>query len=311
MSSSRTPSLTTVAFGQSLKPTPIQMVRAIAAVVNGGYVLKPYVVSEVLDDNGNVVQKNGKTVIRQVISEETSRIMCDLIESVVTEGTGGNAALTGYRIGGKTGTSEKLDVYDENGNQTDDKIVSFVGIVPMDSPQYICLVALDTPSRKTGIYISGGVMAAPVVRDIFADTLLYLGVQPDYTGVDMSTVNVQMPDVRDLTESEAATELAAVSLTHIVVGSGETVTGTIPAPGEMLPGNSEVILYMGEPVPTDKVKVPDLSGLTMAQANAVIRTAACICRPRAPSLLRHRHRSGLRAGRRGCTRHDDHRGADG
>ncbi len=260
--------LTTVAFGQSVKPTPIQMVRAIAAVVNGGYVLQPYVVSEVLDENGNVVEKHGKTVIRQAISADTSKEMCKLIESVVTDGTAGNAKLPGFRVGGKTGTSEKLDVYDENGQQTKDRIVSFVGVAPMDNPQYICLVALDTPSRKTGIYISGGVMAAPVVRDIFADTLLYLGVQPDYTGVDMSTVNIPMPDVRDLSEEEAAANLT--SLTYVTVGEGSTVTGQIPAPGSMLPGNSQVILYMGAEVPTDYVKVPDLKGLRPAQATAVM-----------------------------------------
>ena len=276
--------LTTIAFGQSVKPTPIQMVRAIAAVVNGGYLLKPYVVSEVLDEHGNVVQKNGRTVIRQVISKETSELMCNLIESVVTEGTGGNAKLTGYRIGGKTGSSEKLDVYDENGNQTDDLIVSFVGIVPMDQPKYICLVALDTPKKGTGFHISGGVMAAPVVRDIFADTLLYLGVQPDYTDVDMRTVNVQMPDVRDLTEAEAAQVLAAESLTYLTVGSGETVTGTIPAMDEKLPGNSQVILYMGEPVPTDKVVVPDLSDLTLAQANAVLANSGLYLQTKGSSL---------------------------
>ena len=276
--------LTTIAFGQSVKPTPIQMVRAIAAVVNGGYLLKPYVVSEVLDEHGNVVQKNGRTVIRQVISKETSELMCNLIESVVTEGTGGNAKLTGYRIGGKTGSSEKLDVYDENGNQTDDLIVSFVGIVPMDQPRYICLVALDTPKKGTGFHVSGGVMAAPVVRDIFADTLLYLGVQPDYTDVDMRTVNVQMPDIRDLTEAEAAQVLAAESLTYLTVGSGETVTGTIPAMDEKLPGNSQVILYMGEPVPTDKVVVPDLSDLTLAQANAVLANSGLYLQTKGSSL---------------------------
>ena len=276
--------LTTIAFGQSVKPTPIQMVRAIAAVVNGGYLLKPYVVSEVLDGNGNVVQKNSRTVIRQVISNETSELMCNLIESVVTEGTGGNAKLTGYRVGGKTGSSEKLDVYDENGNQTDDLIVSFVGIVPMDSPKYICLVALDTPKKGTGFHVSGGVMAAPVVRDIFADTLLYLGLQPDYTDVDMRTVNVQMPDVRDLTENEASEKLAAESLTYLKVGTGETVTGTIPAQGEMLPGNSKVILYMGEPVPTDKVTVPDLSNLTLAQANAVLTNSGLYVQTKGSSL---------------------------
>ena len=263
--------LTTVAFGQSVKPTPIQMVRAVAAVVNGGYVLQPYVVSEIRDEKGNVLHKNGRTVIRQAISEDTSKLMCELMESVVTLGTAGNAKLPGYRIGGKTGTSEKLDVYDENGNQTDDKIVSFVGVAPMDNPQYIVLVALDTPSRKTGIYISGGVMAAPVVRDIFADTLLYLGVQPDYTDVDMKTVNVQMPDVRDMTAAEAAAELASQSLTCVTVGSGELVTGQIPEAGSPVPGNSEVIVYLGEPVPTDLVEVPNLSGMTSSQAEQVLK----------------------------------------
>ena len=262
--------LTTVAFGQSVKPTPIQMVRAIAAVVNGGYVVEPYVVSEVLDGDGNVIEKHGTTVLRQAISAETSALMCQLMESVVTDGTAGNAKLAGYHIGGKTGTSEKLDVLDENGNPTTDRIVSFVGVAPMDNPQYICLVALDSPSKDSGLYISGGVMAAPVVRDIFADTLLYLGVQPDYTGVDMSTVNVQMPDVRQLTVEAAGELLAEQSLTYITVGSGETVTGQIPAPGNLLPGESEVILYMGEEVPTDKVVVPDLHNLTPAQANEKI-----------------------------------------
>ena len=265
--------LTTVAFGQSIKPTPIQMVRAIAAVVNGGYVLQPYVVSEVLDENGNIVEKHGKTVIRQAISEDTSKKMCRLLESVVTDGTAGNAKLPGFRVGGKTGTSEKLDVYDEHGNQTKDRIVSFVGVAPMDDPQYICLVALDTPSRKTGIYISGGVMAAPVVRDIFADTLLYLGVQPDYTDVDLSSVNIQMPDVRDMTAEEAKTTLAEQSLSCVTVGEGGTVTGQIPAPGGLLPGNSKVILYMGEEVPADKVTVPKLTGLTPARARKVMENS--------------------------------------
>lgn len=264
--------LTTVAFGQSVKPTPIQMVRAISAVVNGGYVLKPYVVSEILDENGTVIQKNGKTVLRQAISAETSKLMCTLIESVVTDGTASNAKLPGFRVGGKTGTSEKLDVY-ENGVLTQDRIVSFVGIAPMDHPQYICLVALDSPSRETGIYVSGGVMAAPVVRDIFADTLLYLGVQPDYTDMDMSTVNVLMPDVRDQDEAAAAALLQEQSLTYTTVGSGEVVTGQIPAPGEQLPGNSKAILYLGEAVPTDEVTVPDLKNLTPDEAKAVMENS--------------------------------------
>ena len=110
------------------------------------------------------------------------------------------------------------------------------------------------------------VMAAPVVRDIFSDTLLYLGVQPDYTDVDMRTVNVQMPELRDLNEAEAAELLAAQSLTYITVGTGAEVTGQIPDTGAMLPGNSQVILYMGEPVPKDKVPVPNFANMTRAQA---------------------------------------------
>ena len=160
-------------FGQTFKVTPVQLVRAISAVVNGGYLMQPYVVSEILDDSGNVVEKTEPTVIRQVISEETSSIMRDMILSVVEEGTAGNAKIAGYSIGGKTGTSEKVDVYDENGEAVDDKIVSFVGIAPMDDPQYIVLVALDTPSAETGYYISGGVMAAPTVRGVLEDILPY------------------------------------------------------------------------------------------------------------------------------------------
>ena len=259
--------LTTVAFGQSIKVTPIAMIRAVAAVVNGGYVLQPYVVDQIIDQDGSVIQKNSRTVLRQAISEETSKTMCSLIESVVTDGTAGNAELPGFRVGGKTGTSEKLDKRDESGELTKERIVSFVGVAPMDHPQYIVLVALDTPSTKTGIYISGGVMAAPVVRDIFADTLLYLGVQPDYTDVDMRTVNVIMPDVRGYSLEEAEEMLQQESLTCITVGNGETVTGQIPMADSLLPGTSEVILYMGEDVPTDKVVVPNFSNMGRSAAN--------------------------------------------
>lgn len=275
----------TASFGQSFKVTPIQLVRAIAAVVNGGYVLKPYVVSEIQDDHGNVVQKNGKTVIRQAISEETSATMRTLMESVVTDGTAGNAALAGYRIGGKTGTSEKLDVLNEYGQQTDDKIVSFVGVAPINDPKYIVLVALDTPSPWLGYYVSGGVMAAPVVRDIFADTLQYLGVRPDYTGVDMRTVNVEMPNLHGMDETQAAEVLAAQSLSYRIVGTGETVTGQIPAALSLLPGNSEVILYMGEDVPTDKVIVPSLAGLTPWEANLVIQNSGLYLQTRGSSQI--------------------------
>ncbi len=263
-------SLTSASFGQTFKITPIQLVRAVAAVVNGGYVLEPYVVSEVLDADGSTVSKTTPTVLRQVISEETSAIMRELMESVVTDGTAGNAKVAGYRIGGKTGTSEKIDEYDENGNQVDDKIVSFIGVAPINDPQYVCLVALDTPNPATGYYISGGIMAAPTCRDVLADILPYLGVEPDYGDEDIAQVDVAVPSVTGKTESEASALLAERSLTYRVVGSGDTVTSQIPASGAKIPGGSTVVLYMGESAPTDLITVPDFTGMTVSQANSAI-----------------------------------------
>jgi len=174
-----TASLTSGSFGQTFKLTPLQLVRAVAAVVNGGNLMEPYIVEEVLSAEGKTVLLQEPTVIRQVISEQTSKTMCELLKSVVDVGTAKNAAVAGFSIGGKTGTSEKIDVLDENGQPTLDKIVSFIGVAPMENPQYIVLVALDTPSRATGMYISGGQMAAPTVGAVMADILPYLGVTKD------------------------------------------------------------------------------------------------------------------------------------
>ena len=262
--------LISTSFGQTVKPTPIQLVRAVAAVVNGGYLLEPHVVSEVVDSDGNVVQKNSRTVVRQVISEETSKTMCQLIESVVTEGTAKNAQVVGYRIGGKTGTAEKTDQRDENGNLTRDKIVSFVGIAPMDDPKYVVLVALDTPSSSSGYYISGGQMGAPTVAAIFEDILPYLGVEGEYSAEDMSRVAVRMPNVVGQTEAEANKRLEENYLNYRIIGDGDKIVSQIPAHGRELPGNSTVLLYTDDSMPTDQVTVPDLSGLTVAQANQAL-----------------------------------------
>lgn len=262
--------LISTSFGQTVKPTPIQLVRAIAAVVNGGYLLEPHVVSEVVDSDGNVVQKNSRTVVRQVISEETSKTMCQLIESVVTEGTAKNAQVVGYRIGGKTGTAEKTDQRDENGSLTRDKIVSFVGIAPMDDPKYVVLVALDTPSSSSGYYISGGQMGAPTVAAIFEDILPYLGVEGEYSAEDMSRVAVRMPNVVGLTEAEANKRLEENYLNYRIIGDGDKIVSQIPAHGRELPGNSTVLLYTDDSMPTDQVTVPNLSGLTVAQANQAL-----------------------------------------
>ena len=263
-----TASLTSGSFGQTFKITPLQLVRAIASVVNGGYLMEPYLVSEVIDADGNTVLKQEPTVVRQTISKETSDTMRMLIQSVVEEGTAKNAQVAGFSIGGKTGTSEKIDVFDENGQRVLDKIVSFVGIAPMEDPEYIVLVALDTPSRTTGLYISGGVMAAPTVGAVMADILPYLGVRRNYTESDAAGQIIVMENLTGLTQKEAETRLESQSLTARVIGTGETVTGQIPAAGQTVPGASQVLLYMGEEVPEATVEVPDFSGMNRAQAAA-------------------------------------------
>ena len=269
------------AFGQTFRVTPIQQARAIAAVVNGGYVLEPYIVSQVLDADGNVVKENGRTVLRQAISESTSATMCDMMEKVVTEGTAKGAHTPGYRVGGKTGTSEKTDTFDENGKMVEDKIVSFVGVAPINDPQYVVLVALDTPKYQedntkytpNGYYISGGLMAAPTVRDIFLDILPYLGVEPDYASGEIRGVNVKMPELTGMTQEEAAAALKNKSLTYRTLGTGAVVTDQIPAAGAELPGDSEVILYFDYEKSTEQVEVPDFVGYAVADVNWLANNA--------------------------------------
>ena len=262
-----TASLTSGSFGQTFKLTPLQLVRAIASVVNGGNLLEPYIVSEVVDADGNTVLKQEPTVIRQTISAETSKTMCELIKSVVTDGTAKNASVAGYSIGGKTGTSEKIDVFDENGQRVLDKIVSFVGIAPMDDPEYIVLVALDTPSRTTGLYISGGVMAAPTVGAVMGDILPYLGVKQSFAEEDVAGKTVVMEELTGLSAKEAQKVLKEQSLTAVISGSGDTVTAQIPAAGQTLPGGSQVLLYLGESPSEEMVAVPDFIGMTRQQAS--------------------------------------------
>lgn len=262
-----TASLTSGSFGQTFKITPLQLVRAIASVVNGGQLLEPYIVSEILDADGNTVMKAEPTVVRRTIQPETSDTMRTLIQSVVTEGTAKNARVAGYSIGGKTGTSEKIDVFDENGQRVQDKIVSFVGIAPMEDPEYIVLAALDTPSRTTGIYISGGVMAAPTVGAIMADILPYLGVERTFSEDDIAGKEIVMADYTGMTEKEALALLKQEPLTAVVSGTAETVTGQLPAPGQTVPGGSEVLLFFGETPEAETVKVPDFSGMNRQQAS--------------------------------------------
>ena len=234
-----TASLTSGSFGQTFKITPLQLVRAIASVVNGGYLMEPFLVSQILNADGNTVYQAEPTVVRRTISQETSEVMCRFIESVVSEGTAKNAQVAGFSIGGKTGTSEKIDVFDANGQRVLDKIVSFVGIAPMDDPQYIVLVALDTPSRETGIYISGGVMAAPTVGAVMSDILPYLGVSRN-----REPEMAALPDLTGLTAKEAEATLKELGLIAVFSGEGTVVSSQIPASAQQVAVGSQVIVYL-------------------------------------------------------------------
>lgn len=262
--------LATASFGQRFTVTPISLITAINAVVNGGYLYTPHVVQSIVDSGGDTTYEADTTPVRQVISEETSQRCATILEGVVTSFTGRNAYMSGYRIGGKTGTSQTLN--------DDEYVVSFVGFAPADDPEIIVLVAFDSPQvdaagsnySTTGYYISGGNMAAPVAGQLIADTLDYLGYEKQYTDDDLSGVSVSMPALAGLSESEAAEALEAKDLTYRVVGDGETVTDQCPASGSALPSGSEVILYMGEEAPDDTVTVPDLIGMTVDQAKEAL-----------------------------------------
>ena len=249
--------LATASFGQRFNVTPIQLITAASAVINGGHLMKPYVVSQVTDASGNVLQYTEPTEVRQVVSEQTSARCRAILEKVVDGGTGKNAAVEGYRIGGKTGSSETL-------------VVSFLGFAPADDPQVVILLAYDAPKPASpganttagGWYISGGNMAALMASELLENILDYMGVEKTYS----STADVLVPNVTGKTLADATAALKKNNLTLRTVGDGDTVTGQIPAQGASIPGGSEVVLYMGEQVPTDQVQVPNVVGLTLAQA---------------------------------------------
>jgi len=251
--------LASASFGQTFNITPIQLITAISAAVNGGYLMQPYVVKQVISEDGTVVSNVSPRVVRQVVSEETSRIVCDIIESVVSSptGTGKNATVAGYRVGGKTGTSEKV------GQASSDYMVSFVGVAPMDDPQVAVLVILDSPDPTSGIYISGGGMVAPTVGNILSDVLPYLGVEE--AGGSASS-NVTVPNVRSAGVAEATAQLRELGFGVQVIGSGETVTDQAPVGNLKIAADSTVLLYAGVEKPSQQVTVPDMTGKTYKAA---------------------------------------------
>ena len=262
--------LASSAFGQTFKITPIQLVTAVSSVVNGGNLMEPYVVKQVIDAEGNIIETTEPTVRRQVISAETSATMSAILQKVVgdPDGSGRYAYVAGYRVGGKTGTSEKIDKSVDG--IVNHRISSFLGVAPCDDPQYVVLVMMDEPHLEN---VYGSIIAAPVVGAIFEDILPYLGVEPHYTEKELANIDISTPQVVGTLAADAKRQIESKSLSCRIVGEGDTVIRQVPGSGQPIPRGSRVILYTEEENQSTTVMVPSVIGYSGARANEAIINA--------------------------------------
>ncbi len=268
-------SVATASFGQTFAITPLQMISAFAAVINGGHLLQPYLVQTISDGDGNTVFYHETQEVRQVISESTSDKVRGILEQVVSDkaGSGHNAAQSGYSIGGKTGTSENIAIKAIDPSN-DDVMCSFMGFAPVENPQVLVLVVYDTPKRSapksnytaSGTYISGGNITAPMAGALIANILDYMGIEKQYNSGDLSGADAPMPYVVGKELTVAKSNIQEAGFECRTVGTGNIVTHQVPLSGVSIPGGSNVILYLGEETPDAQVETPDLSGLSPTAA---------------------------------------------
>lgn len=260
--------LMTASFGQRFKVSPIQMLSTVCAIVDDGKLKTPHVVKEILNPDGTVKSTTETEVKRQVISAETSAYMRDAMQKVVSEGTGKNAYVAGYRIGGKTATSE-LSL---PGTPQDEQrfTASFIGVAPMDDPQIAVLIVIsDLPYEATH---GGGAIAAPVVGRVMNEVLPYMGVEPVYDETEADRREVSTPRVIDMTEEEAEAAAKNAGLTCRFLGEGDTVSDQVPSAGQKIPVDSQMIIYLGDRTKTtEPVTVPDILGRAPEEVEAVLK----------------------------------------
>ena len=255
-------------FGQNFNVTPLALITAQAACINGGYLHTPYLVERITDSNGSVTYQHDSTPVRQVISEETSATVRECLEYVVASGTGKNGQVAGYRIGGKTGTADK--------GQSGDVVVSFMCFAPADDPKYIMLLTMDTPRRDTGTAVYGGTMVAPVAGQIMGEILPALGIEPNYSASELAGADAAVPYVVGKSAADAKAALKAAGFACTTVGSGDTVTDQTPAGGAIVPNNASIVLYLGVEKPNAPSTVPNVVGKTPAEANKALTNAGLI-----------------------------------
>ncbi len=250
--------LASTSFGQTFEATAIQILTAVNAIANGGKLMQPYIVSSVLDEEGNTISTTQPTVKRQVISEKSAATVANMMEQVVSEGTGKNAYVAGFRLAGKTGTSEKL----AGGGKKEGKYVaSFVCFAPANDPKISMLIVIDEPVGQ----INGGQIATPVAAEVAEATLNYLNVDPQYTAQELADLGEETPSVTGLSLAKAREALSGFTVK--TVGEGSTVVSQMPAAGQLIPQNGVVVLYTDKTSEKKQVTVPDLTGLSVSEAN--------------------------------------------
>ncbi|WP_338819360.1 Stage V sporulation protein D [Moorella thermoacetica] len=258
--------IATIGIGQGIAVTPLQLVTAVSAVANGGKLIRPHLVKEILDDKGNVLKKIEPEVERQVISPETAKQLREMLETVVSEGTGRNAYIPGYRVGGKTGTAQKAG---PGGYMEGKYVASFIGMAPVNDPRLVALVTIDEPK---GYPYYGGTLAAPIFQRVVADALHYLKVPPQYDSKQGSeekpAAPVTVPNVTGKDLAAARAELEKAGLAARVEGDSGKVIAQVPKAGAVVPAGTKVILYLqGDP---NRPRVPDVNSLRVTEAAEVL-----------------------------------------
>ncbi len=251
--------LSSASFGQTNSLTPIQVCTGLCAIANGGNVVKPYVVDEIKDANGNTVSKTQPIVLRQVISEKTSETVSQMMKSVVDNGTGKNGYVAGYCVGGKTGTSTKLG--ESKAGEKDKYIVSFAAIAPSDDPEIAMIIICDEPSVDLG----GGAICAPIAAAVVEEAMNELGVEPRYTDDEKKSMSNKTPGVTGKKADVAKTEIENAGLKCKIVGSGDTVIRQCPSASELIPADGMVVIYTGGDKQT--AVVPDFTGKSVSEVN--------------------------------------------
>ena len=256
--------LAVASFGQNFSITPIQMITAASAIANGGHLVQPHVVKQILGIDGSVVQNISTDTKRQVISTAVAKEMCSILEQNAIDGTGKNGYVAGYRIAGKTGTSEKLS--DSNGDNVQDYIASYCGFAPADDPEIAMLVFFDTP--LSGNYY-GSAVAAPVFASIMSEVLPYLELDAQYTEDEAVNVDVTTGTYTGLSVTEASALVNENGFNVTVKGEGTTVVAQVPSAGSKIPKGGTIVLYTDDASITEKVTVPNLIGFGVSDVNYI------------------------------------------